>query len=160
MFNNILVAVDGSRHSDRALCQAIDLADAEHSRLTLMTGIPPVAVAGFAASAAALGEAIRAAQAEAEKIIARARDRVPGDIPVTTIVTEEPIRSALIKQIKKGNHDLIVMGSRGRGAVRSALLGSVSHYVLHHSPVPVLIVHADGAEQQADPAPRPAASYA
>jgi nucleotide-binding universal stress UspA family protein len=44
MFHNILFAVDGSTHSDLALTQAIDLAEAERSRLTLMTGIVPVRV--------------------------------------------------------------------------------------------------------------------
>jgi nucleotide-binding universal stress UspA family protein len=159
MFHNILVAVDGSTHSDLALSQAIDLAESEHSRLTLMTGVAPMPMTAFAVNAAALAEAMSGAQAEAESIIRCARDRVPEDLPVTTIVTDEPIRCAVIKQVKTGCHDLVVMGSRGRGAVRSALLGSVSHYVLHHSPVPVLIVHADGSSQ-AYPAAREAASYA
>jgi nucleotide-binding universal stress UspA family protein len=77
-----------------------------------------------------------------EAVLVRARERVPDELPVTTILTDEPIRPALIEQIKRGGDDLIAMGSRGRGAMRAALLGSVSHYVLNHSPVPVLIVHA------------------
>ena len=83
------------------------------------------------------------ARAEAEIDLRRARERVPDGLPVTAVLTEQPIRSALIGKIADGAHDLVVMGSRGRGAIRSALLGSASHYVLNHSPVPVLIVHAD-----------------
>jgi nucleotide-binding universal stress UspA family protein len=60
---------------------------------------------------------------------------------VSTVQGSDPVRVSLLKQVTGGSHDLVVMGSRGRGAVRSALLGSVSHYLLHHSPVPVLIVH-------------------
>ena len=54
----------------------------------------------------------------------------------------------LLKRAAAANHDLIVMGSRGRGAVRSAVLGSVSHFVLNHAAVPVLIVH-DGSRESA-----------
>ena len=60
---------------------------------------------------------------------------------MTTVLSTEPVEPEIIRQIKDRHHDLVVMGSRGRGAIRSALLGSVSHYVLKHSPVPVLIVH-------------------
>lgn len=144
MFLNILIPVDGSPDADEALAQAIDLADSEHSRLTLMTGVVgSPALIYFGGASAAVGEAIESAKAEADHILRSARDRVPDHLPVTTVLTDQPIRSAVIQQIEQGHHDLVVMGSRGRGAIRSALLGSVSHYVLHHSPVPVLIVHAE-----------------
>jgi nucleotide-binding universal stress UspA family protein len=148
MFRSILVAVDGSRDADEALAQAIDMAEAEHTRLTLITAVPEVQVAAtLGPGAAGLIEDPRPA---AEATLRAARDRVPADLPVTTILTEKPIRMALIKQIEEGNHDLVVMGSRGRGALRSALLGSVSHYVLHHSRVPVLIVHSNGDRHEYD----------
>jgi nucleotide-binding universal stress UspA family protein len=144
MFRNVLVAIDGSPDSDQALTQAIDLAESEHSRLTLFSAVvmPPAGayIGGGGGVAAAL---VRDAEAETETILQVAAQRVPDRVSLSTVLSREPVRHALIDQIEEGAHDLVVMGSRGRGAVRSVLLGSVSHYVLHHSPVPVLIVHAD-----------------
>ena len=56
MFRNILVAVDGSPDSDEALAQAIDPAESEGTRLTLITGVerpPAAAYIGLAAAASA-----------------------------------------------------------------------------------------------------------
>jgi nucleotide-binding universal stress UspA family protein len=154
MFRNILVAVDGSPDAAEALRDAIDLAESEHTRLTLVTAVPQISATGLLVPGAVTDDAIADTRAQAEAILRRALDQVPDDLPVSTVLTDQPIRPALIRQIKDGRHDLVVMGSRGRGAVRSALLGSVSHYVLHHSPVPVLIVHAEQSEaaESAQPA--------
>jgi nucleotide-binding universal stress UspA family protein len=143
MFHNILVAVDGSADADAALAHAIDLAESEHTRLTLMTAVAEPPATSYLVAGGVAGQLSENVHCQAEAIIRQARDRVPADLPVTTVLSEQPIRLALIRQIKEGHHDLVVMGSRGRGAVRAALLGSASHYVLHHSPVPVLIVHAE-----------------
>jgi nucleotide-binding universal stress UspA family protein len=151
VFRNILVAVDGSAHADRALSEAIDIARGSNARLTIITAVTEprtgVTMALAAGAAAGLGPALLR---EADRIVRAAADRVPHDLSVTTILTEKPIRSAILERIGEGGHDLVVMGSRGRGTVRSAVLGSVSHHVLHHSPVPVLIVHAD-PEPNPDP---------
>jgi nucleotide-binding universal stress UspA family protein len=144
MFHNILVCVDGSAHADRALSEAIDLADAERSRLTILTAVArppfwactPETASGIESLSAELAD-------EAAAVLRAAVDRVPASIPVTKILSTEPIREALLERIETGGHDLVVMGSRGRGALTASVLGSVSHYALNHSHIPVLIVHAE-----------------
>jgi nucleotide-binding universal stress UspA family protein len=143
MFHNILVLVDGSPDAEQALTEAIDLAESEHADLTLVTAVTQLPATAYVTAGEAVGKLLEDAHAEAEAILGRARERVPDEVAVAAVLSEQPIRVGLIEQIAGGHHDLVVMGSRGRGAVRAALLGSVSHYVLHHSPVPVLIVHAD-----------------
>jgi nucleotide-binding universal stress UspA family protein len=152
MFRNILVAVDGSRHSEQALREAIDLASASNGRLTVLTSIPrPPAWANTPATVAAAEPLAAELERESTGIMHNAIERVPESLPVTKLLTHEPIRTAIIHRIREGHHDLLVMGSRGRGAISASLLGSVSHYALNHSPIPVLIVHAqDAADDHGD----------
>jgi nucleotide-binding universal stress UspA family protein len=146
MFHDILVAIDGSPDADEALTQAIDLADSEHARLTIFSAVvTPPAVTYVGVSGNVLADLARDSEVEAEATMKAAVDLAPDNVSVSTVLSQDPVRPGLLHQIEAGRHDLLVMGSRGRGAVRSALLGSVSHYALHHSPIPVLIVHADPA---------------
>jgi nucleotide-binding universal stress UspA family protein len=154
MFHNILVALDGSPDADQALRQGIDLAESEHARLTLFTAVATPSIPVYVGMTGDVtADLIHEAEAEAETILRTAIQRVPAGVSVSTVLSREPVRPALIDQITSGDHDLVVMGSRGRGALRSVLLGSVSHYVLHHSPIPVLIIHADSG-----PAPESSAT--
>jgi nucleotide-binding universal stress UspA family protein len=144
MFRSILVAVDGSADADQALEQAIDLAECEHARLTVFSAVVLPSSAAYAGvSGEVVAKLVSAAQRATEALLRAAVERVPDGVSVSSICSAEPVRPTLLRVIGKGNHDLVVMGSRGRGALRSMLLGSVSHHVLHHSPVPVLVVHAD-----------------
>jgi nucleotide-binding universal stress UspA family protein len=145
MFRDILVCVDGSPQADQALSQAIDLATAERSRLTLLTAVPRPPYWACSPMTIAAAEPLASDLArEAQAALRAAVDRVPDSIPVTTIFSQEPIREALTRRLKTGKHDLVVMGSRGRGALTASVLGSVSHFALNHSDVPALIVNADG----------------
>jgi nucleotide-binding universal stress UspA family protein len=145
MFRNILVAIDGSPNADEAVVQAVSLAQSQNSRLSLMTaeaGVPVSAYLDPSITGPVLAAVLENSHAEPDAILRNALANVPTDLPVTTVLSRNPMRVALIRQITDGHHDLVVMGSRGHGAVRATLLRSVSHYVLRHSPVPVLVVHA------------------
>ena len=144
MFRKILVAIDGSHHSDRALAEAIDLATSNDGRLTILAAVPRPPSWTSTPTAAATIQALAADfEKETTETMQAAVEAVPSTVPLTKILSHEPVRQALLKQLESGDHDLLVMGSRGRGAVSASLLGSVSHYALNHSPIAVLIVHGE-----------------
>ncbi len=140
MFRSILVALDGSEHSERALDEAIDLARSEGARLTLLSvGVQPqIYPTAFAIT---LSDVELTAAAEA--VLEEAAAKVPDDVRFATVTRVGRAADQILKRAADGQHDLIVMGSRGHGAATSFLVGSVSHAVLNRSPRAVLIVHAD-----------------
>jgi nucleotide-binding universal stress UspA family protein len=147
MFRRLLVAFDGSSHAQRALAEAIDLAQTNRARLTVMTVVPEP-------SAWALGSGYELAidlqdlnsqlERKYEGMLDSTAHTIPDDLPVTKILTRGAAGAAIVTEARTRDHDLIVMGSRGRGELRSLLLGSGSHHVLQASPVPVLVVHVSG----------------
>jgi nucleotide-binding universal stress UspA family protein len=147
MFRNILVAIDGSAHAARALREAIDLAQLSNARLTVMTSVPDPSAwlltgAGYGGTldyVALAGETER----EYRALLDEAIDGLPAGLPATKVMPRGRPGARILEQLARGGHDLLVMGSRGRGEVRSLLLGSVSHEVLNASRGAVLIVHAD-----------------
>jgi nucleotide-binding universal stress UspA family protein len=156
MFRHILVAVDGSDHARQALVEAIDLARAANATLTIMTVVPkanPWALGGGYYVPVNLHELQRQAERNYERTLGAAIAAwVPDDMPVTGIVRRGAVAPTIVEQAVAGHHDLIVVGSRGRGELRSLLLGSVSHDVLQSSPIAVLVVHAT---RSADGGPPP-----
>jgi lipoyl-dependent peroxiredoxin len=142
MFRSVLVAVDGSDAAAKALEEAIDLARAEGARLTLISvAAPPrwVFAGGPIVVPLPVDEVL---ERDAQAVVERAKALVPEDIPVSTVVRRGPAAEAILKRVETGEHDLVVMGSRGLGPAGALILGSVSRSVLSHSPVPVLIARA------------------
>jgi nucleotide-binding universal stress UspA family protein len=138
MFRSILVAVDGSQAASKALEEAIELARESGARLTLISVAVPFRwrlPSPYMAPFPSEGELAL----EAQEVADRAAALVPDDVPVSTVVRSGPTAKAILDRVEQGEHDLVVMGSRGLGLAGSLLVGSVGRAVLAHSPVPVLI---------------------
>jgi nucleotide-binding universal stress UspA family protein len=142
MFKSILVAWDGSEHAKRALGEAVDLARTQAATLTLLTVAAPLHAWPGYVPPISEDDLVSGA----EEILAEGEALVPEGIPVSGRAAAGHPGTELVKSAAAGDHDLIVMGSRGRGAVRSAVLGSVSHFVLNHTTLPVLVIH-DGCRE-------------
>jgi nucleotide-binding universal stress UspA family protein len=138
VFRNILVAIDGSPTATAALEEAIDLARSDGARLVLLNVASPPRWR-FTGPTYVPYPTDEELQGAACDVLARAEALVPADVSVTSVVRVGAPAAEIVRRAVEGEHDLIVMGSRGHGPLGSLLLGSVSRAVVARSAVPVLV---------------------
>ncbi|KOX19006.1 hypothetical protein ADK67_34605 [Saccharothrix sp. NRRL B-16348] len=139
----VVVGVDGSPTSARAVGFAFDFADRRGRDLLAVhawTDLPVEALAPRWAERADRRRVEAEAEALVDRCVAGHREAHP-DVRASRAVAFDGPAHALLEHARDAA--LLVVGSHGRGAVRRALLGSVSHAVLYHAPCSVAIVHRD-----------------
>ncbi len=152
MFLNILVGVDGSASSRRALDRAIELARTGSAKLTIMTVAPPV---GTYVTLAGISPHTMQAELEqwAQNLLKKASAVVPDDVVAHTVQRSGDAGPEIVKELERGGYDLVILGSRGRGRAQEGLLGSVNGYVHFHSRIALLSVPDDGLTAELDDTP-------
>jgi nucleotide-binding universal stress UspA family protein len=132
----ILVATDGSAGARAAVVEGLELAEGTGASVTFVYVRHPISLLGRPAYQRKLSRQLAQARAAlAEAMEEAERFGVDADSDITEgDVVDEILRAAVYRDA-----DMIVVGSRGLGAVSGALLGSVSRALLELAPVPVLI---------------------
>jgi nucleotide-binding universal stress UspA family protein len=139
-----LVAIDGSEGSDAAIDEALELAQDIGVHLTFaFVRRPPSSLLGYPYYERLLSSELATARATLDAAMTRAVDA--GIETECEVLEGDPVDEILSVADNRGV-DLIVMGSRGRGAFAGALLGSVSSGVVQHASVPVLVAKERSAK--------------
>jgi nucleotide-binding universal stress UspA family protein len=137
LYMNILVPLDGSDYSKKALLQACDMAKNYQANLIL------VYVVDKSPSLNLLDkkEYLKMLRRFGEKVLVKGKETAKTKgMDVTTIMKEGNITNEIVKLAKNKKCNLIIVGSKGLGATARFFLGSVSNKLANNSPCSVLIV--------------------
>lgn len=154
MFEKVLVPLDGSEHSLRALEIAIQIAKKFGGKITLIqvysVSVRPIIMPEPTTlthpgvpvmTPAEVSKVVEATRKAGANILTEGEEKVKAqEIPVETLLVEGHVVEEIIKTAKEGSFDLIVMGARGISKIREILLGSVSDGVIRNASCPVLVV--------------------
>jgi len=149
-FETILVAVDFSTHSQRALDEAIGLAQQEGARLHLVHAVElpavPLVAYGFEVPTTYLSSAREAAQQLLEKAAKRAAER---GVDAENHLCGAPADKGIVAVAAELRADLLVGGTHGHTGLKHLALGSVAERVLRRAPCSVLVVKERRDEAEA-----------
>jgi nucleotide-binding universal stress UspA family protein len=140
LFNRILVAVDGSQMGEKALKSALLLAKERYSKVGVIHVKKNVNVTE-AMTKETVDEIHEAMKKEGDELLHHVESIADEkDIEIESHLVMGDPAIQIVKMADEGNYQVIVMGSRGLGAIKGLMLGSVSHKVSQLSHCPVLIV--------------------
>jgi nucleotide-binding universal stress UspA family protein len=144
----ILLATDGSEEAELALKTAVDLADCTKSELHVVSVTREYHPAHFEVpeTGRLLDEARRAMEREAREVLdgqVKKIEESGGTVAEAHLRTGGHRDREIVRVGEEIGAGLIVMGSRGLGGLRRALMGSVSDSVVRHAHCPVLVVRPD-----------------
>ncbi|MEM9952273.1 MAG: universal stress protein [Chloroflexota bacterium] len=145
-YKKIIVPIDGSGWSERAIPHAVDIARNHDAEIILLHVFKPpaseyvgeIALAGQDESLMAMREAIK------QKLMGLRGQIRSENVDVRVQLIEGiGVASIICDYINEEDADLVVMTSHGRTGLARFLFGSVAHKVMQEITVPVLIVHPD-----------------
>ena len=147
MFKHILIPIDGTAFSDRAIDAGVRFAKAMNAQITGFIAEPEfrlpthneMVTRTYVTMSGHSERARRHAEQVLQRIGARAgTERVPFDADF--VESDDPV-DAIVNAAEKHHCDLIVMASHGRRGLDKLLHGSAAEGVLHHTRIPVLVLH-------------------
>jgi len=154
LFEKILVPLDGSEHSLKALTIAIEIAKKFGGKISLIhiysVAVSPVMVPEPSTltppmvptmTPEEISKAVESTRKASMSILSEGEQKVKAErVQVETILREGHVVQEIIKTAKEDKFDLIVIGARGISKIRELLLGSVTDGVIHHASCPVLVI--------------------
>ena len=148
MYQNILIATDGSKLAESAVTHGVSLAKSTGAKVTALIvetpfnvfNVPESQIRQMSEAFAKHADNIKHHATKALDYVTRAA--AMADVPCNAIQLEhdQPYQ-AIIGVANDQGCDLIVMASHGRSGISAVLLGSVTNKVLAHTKIPVLVCH-------------------
>lgn len=136
----IIVPVDGSDAANHAFAYGLELTQKYNAELFLIY-VADVSEAAYPVMQVTLDRSgLAAVKDRAEKILGEMKAKVPVGTKLTAMVKIGIPGNIITNLVAENNIDLVIMGNSGKGSLSSFIMGSVSHYVIHHVTCPVLIV--------------------
>ncbi|MCX6697968.1 MAG: universal stress protein [Methanoregula sp.] len=142
MFNNILVAIDGSDASERAIVRAVDEAKVWNTKLNAVY-VVETGLFSSLPSDNTVEIMYRVLETEGNSVLEKAKQyAAEKGIILTSHMKQGHAGSEIITLAEREKNDLIVVGSHGKSNADRLLIGSVSTYIVAHSSVTTMVVRS------------------